>query len=153
VVQARTDSGGGEISSENLWKVFTDEYLPSQGDDGRWGKYRLDSINIDSKDNGDTFLKVGLIIDGKRGERTGRGNGPIDAMQNILSAEGIDVRLLDYSEHTLAASSNAQAASFIEAAVGSRVLWGIGIDNSTTRASLKAMVSAVNRALRDSEIA
>lgn len=153
VVQARTDSGGGEISSENLWKVFTDEYLPSQGDDGRWGKYRLDSINIDSKDNGDTFLKVGLIIEGKRGERTGRGNGPIDAMQNILSAEGIDVRLLDYSEHTLAASSNAQAASFIEAAVGSRVLWGIGIDNSTTRASLKAMVSAVNRALRDSEIA
>ncbi len=153
VVQARTDSSGGEISSEDLWKVFTDEYLPSQDNDGLWGKYRIDSINIDSQESGDTFLKVGLFIDGHRGERTGRGNGPIDAMQNILSAEGIDVRLLDYSEHTLAASSNAQAASFIEAAVGSRVLWGIGIDNSTTRASLKAMVSAVNRAVRDLETA
>ncbi|WP_239478574.1 2-isopropylmalate synthase [Rothia sp. ZJ1223] len=149
IVQSRTDSQGGEFSSESLWEIFHDEYLPAHTAEGRWGKYRIDTINIDSQENGDTALRIGLLIDGHRFERTGHGNGPIDAMQRILSAEGVDVRLMDYSEHTMGASSNAQAASYIEAAVGSRVLWGIGIDNSTTRASLKAMISAVNRALRD----
>ena len=56
---------------------------------------------------------------------------------------------MDYSEHTMSSSSTANAACYVEAAVGSRVLWGIGVDNSTTRAALKAMISAVNRALRD----
>ena len=60
----------------------------------------------------------------------------------------VDLRLLDYSEHTLSAASDAQAASFVELAVGEHVLWGAGIDSSTTRSSLKAVVSAVNRAAR-----
>ena len=73
----------------------------------------------------------------------------MDALQNVLSAEGVDIRVMDYSEHTLSSSSAANAACYIEAAVDTRVLWGIGIDSSTTRAALKAMISAVNRALRD----
>ena len=82
-------------------------------------------------------MRVGLNIAGHTYNRVGQGSGPIEALQSILAKEGVDVRVLDYSEHTLAA-------------VGSRVLWGVGIDSSTTRASLKAMISAVNRALRDS---
>ncbi len=151
IVQARTDSEGGEISSKNLWKAFADEYLPAENPDERWGRFRIESINVDSQEGGNTKLRVALNVDGRRFERVATGNGPIDAMQSIFHQEGVDVRLLDYSEHTLASTSDAKAASYIEAAVGSRVLWGIGIDNSTTWASLKAMTSAVNRALRDQD--
>ncbi|WP_237189146.1 2-isopropylmalate synthase [Rothia nasimurium] len=150
IVQARTDAEGGEVESKALWDIFADEYLPSASSDNRWGKYRIESLSIDSEEHGATTMRVGLNIDGHTYNRVAQGSGPIEALQAILAQEGVDVRVLDYSEHTLASAANAQAASYIEAAVGSRVLWGIGIDSSTTRASLKAMISAVNRALRDS---
>ncbi len=148
IVQARTDSQGGEVTSENLWQVFTDEYLPAQDQDLRWGKFRIESLKIDSQEGEQTRLAVVLNVAGRSFDRLGVGNGPLDAMQSIFQQEGVDLRLLDYSEHTLASTSYAQTASYIEAAVGSRVLWGIGIDSSTTWAALKAMTSAVNRALR-----
>ncbi|MDY3049335.1 MAG: 2-isopropylmalate synthase [Rothia sp. (in: high G+C Gram-positive bacteria)] len=149
IVQARTDAHGGEMESKALWDIFADEYLPSQDSSQRWGKFRIESLTLDSQEHGETSLRLGLNIDGHTYNRSAKGSGPIDALQKILSQEGVDVRILDYSEHTLASAANAQAASYIEAAVGSRVLWGVGIDASTTRASLKAMISAVNRALRD----
>ena len=90
-----------------------------------------------------------MNIDGHTYTRSASGTGPVDALQNILSGEGVDIRVMDYSEHTMSSSSTANAACYVEAAVGSRVLWGIGVDSSTTRAALKAMISAVNRALRD----
>ncbi len=92
-------------------------------------------------------------MDGQRHDRTSQGNGPIDALISLFNAEGVDVRLLDYSEHTMSASANAQAASFVELAVGDRVLWGVGMDNNTTRSSLKAVISAINRAVRDAQLA
>ena len=150
IVQAQTDAQGGEVESKALWDIFADEYLPSRETDARWGKYRIESLSIDSEEHGETTMRVGLNIAGHTYNRVGQGSGPIEALQSILAKEGVDVRVLDYSEHTLASAASAQAASYIEAAVGSRVLWGVGIDSSTTRASLKAMISAVNRALRDS---
>ena len=149
IVQARTDAEGGEMTSEKLWNIFADEYLPATEPQKRWGKYRIESINIDSADTGATTLRVALNIDGHTYTRSASGTGPVDALQNILSGEGVDIRVMDYSEHTMSSSSTANAACYVEAAVGSRVLWGIGVDNSTTRAALKAMISAVNRALRD----
>ena len=149
IVQARTDADGGEMTSQNLWNIFTDEYLPAPDDQPRWGKYRIESINIESADTGSTSLRVGLNIDGHLFTRTGTGTGPVDALQSILRDEGVDLRVLDYSEHTMSSSSTANAACYIEDAIDARVLWGIGVDDSTTRAALKAMVSAVNRALRD----
>lgn len=148
VVQERTDAEGGEMTPAKLWDIFTDEYLPSEGEDERWGTYRIESINIESADTGATTLRVGLNSAGRIYNRTGSGTGPVDALQKILSAEGVDIRVMDYSEHTLSSSAAANAACYIEAAIGSRVLWGIGIDSSTTRAALKAVISAVNRALR-----
>ena len=150
IVQAQTDAQGGEVESKALWDIFADEYLPSREADARWGKYRIESLSIDSEEHGETTMRVGLNIAGHTYNRVGQGSGPIEALQSILAKEGVDVRVLDYSEHTLASAASAQAASYVEAAVGSRVLWGVGIDSSTTRASLKAMISAVNRALRDS---
>ena len=64
------------------------------------------------------------------------------------SAYGVDVRVLDYAEHAMSAGGDARAASYVECAVGERVLWGIGLHENILRASIEAVVSAVNRAER-----
>ena len=79
---------------------------------------------------------------------SGEGNGPIAAFCTALGAYGVDVRVLDYHEHALSAGGDAKAAAYLECAVGDRVLWGVGIDPNIVTASLKAVVSAVNRAQR-----
>ena len=126
-------------------------YLPTTDGTSRWGHYRITSISTHAEDEGGTVLEIGLDVGGEHRERTAQGTGPIDALINLFNQEGVDVRLLDYTEHTLSASANAQAASYVELAVGDRVLWGAGMDSNTTRASLKAVISAVNRAVRDAQ--
>jgi 2-isopropylmalate synthase len=71
---------------------------------------------------------------------------------SVLAAEGVDVRVLDYSEHALSAGGDALAAAYVECQVAGRTLWGVGIDADISTASLKAVVSAVNRALRASRV-
>ncbi len=87
-------------------------------------------------------------MDGVDTVLNGTGNGPISAFFDALAGIGVDARLLDYTEHTMSEGASAVAASYIECAIDGRVLWGIGIDANTTRASLKAVISAVNRAGR-----
>ena len=150
-VQKYTETSGSEVSAQQLWKIFSDEYLPTTDGTSRWGHYRITSISTHAEDEGGTVLEIGLDVGGEHRERTAQGTGPIDALINLFNQEGVDVRLLDYTEHTLSASANAQAASYVELAVGDRVLWGAGMDSNTTRASLKAVISAVNRAVRDAQ--
>jgi 2-isopropylmalate synthase len=78
----------------------------------------------------------------------GTGNGPIAAFIDALSTLGVDVRVLDYAEHALSAGGDAKAAAYVECAVGDRVLWGVGLHSSIVKASLTAVLSAVNRAER-----
>ena len=152
VVQKHTEKSGAEVTGEQLWNIFTDEYLPArESGEHRWGRYRITDMSTHAEDEGNTVLELGLDVAGQHHERTAQGTGPIDALISLFIAEGMDLRLLDYSEHTMSASANAQAASFVELAVGERVLWGAGLDSNTTRASLKAVISAVNRAVRDAE--
>ncbi|WP_112235114.1 2-isopropylmalate synthase [Kocuria sp. BT304] len=152
VVQKFTETSGSEVSAQQLWTIFCDEYLPSRdGSGSTWGHYRITSISTHAEDQANTVLEIGLDVGGEHKERTAQGTGPIDALINLFNREGVDVRLLDYTEHTLSASANAQAASYVELAVGDRVLWGAGMDSNTTRASLKAVISAVNRAVRDTQ--
>jgi 2-isopropylmalate synthase len=96
-------------------------------------------------------LHTTLSVDGVQVQRTGTGNGPIAALLDILGQDGVDVRVLDFSEHALSEGGNARAAAYVECAVGERVLWGIGIDPNTSMSSLKAVISAVNRAVRDAQ--
>jgi 2-isopropylmalate synthase len=81
---------------------------------------------------------------------TGTGNGPIAAFVNIMNAHvgGAGVRVLDYYEHALSAGGDAKAAAYLECEVAGATFWGVGIDPCTTTAALKAVVSAVNRGLR-----
>ncbi|MCQ1956562.1 2-isopropylmalate synthase [Arthrobacter sp. zg-Y826] len=151
VIQRRTDTAGGEITGAELWKVFQDEYLPHtpESDGAAWGHYELTSVNADSAADGRFNLTATLSADGIVKRRMASGTGPIAALLEILGQDGIDVRLLDYTEHALSASGNAHAAAYVELAVGERVLWGVGIDPNTTMSALKAVISAVNRAIRD----
>ena len=151
VIQRRTDTAGGEITGAELWKVFQDEYLPHtpESDAAAWGHYELVSVNADTPADGGFNLTATLNVDGVPQRRMASGTGPIAALLEILSQDGIDVRLLDYTEHALSASGNARAAAYVELAVGERVLWGVGIDPNTTMSALKAVISAVNRAIRD----
>ena len=148
VVQNKTDSEGGEITSAALWAIFNDEYLPSQDDAQKWGRFELKKMRTTSEMDGVVDLDVVLRDGTQEKEVHGTGNGPISAFLEILSQQGISVQLLDYTEHTLGASSDAQAAAYIELSVNGKTLWGVGIDGDISNASLKAVISAVNRAVR-----
>ncbi|OIQ86886.1 2-isopropylmalate synthase [mine drainage metagenome] len=146
VIQTKTDTQGGEITPEAMWTVFEDEYLPNPK--APWGRYALRNISeSSSEDSGDTII-VEMVDNGEVVTLKGEGNGPIAAFCSALGSHGIDVRVLDYAEHALSAGGDARAAAYLECAVGDRVLWGVGIDPNIVRASLKAVVSAVNRASR-----
>ncbi|GAB3805167.1 2-isopropylmalate synthase [Humibacter antri] len=148
VVQAKTDAEGGEVTSDHLWSIFSDEYLPSAHETEKWGRLEVQSTATTKDESGTLSLRVKLR-DGNDVEWTeASGNGPIDAFLTLLAARGIQVSLYDYVEHTMSEGGDAQAASYVELQVGERRLWGVGIDSDTVSASLKAIVSAVNRAVR-----
>ncbi|GAA2984565.1 2-isopropylmalate synthase [Streptomyces fulvorobeus] len=146
IIQAKTDAEGGEVTPAQIWSTFQDEYLPNP--ENAWGRVQLRSGQSTTDTDGRDTLTVEATVDGTDTVLTGTGNGPISAFFEALQAIGIDARLLDYTEHTMSEGASAQAASYIECAIDGKVLWGIGIDANTTRASLKAVVSAVNRATR-----
>ena len=140
VVQRHTDEAGGEVGAAQMWEWFAAEYL------GRTAPLALDSVHTSSAAGGMDELRVQAVLDGQPCELTGRGNGPIDAFVAALQEVGIDVRVLDYHEHALGAGGDARAAAYVECAVGGDVLWGVGIDPNIVTASLRAVVSAVDRA-------
>ena len=148
VVQQKTDTEGGEITGDAMWQIFEDEYLPTANDDKKWGRFRLKGLSQTSVLDEDVQLSISILDRGQLVELSGQGNGPIAAFCNILQAYGVDVRVLDYYEHALSAGGDASAAAYLECAIGDEVFWGVGIDPNTTTASLKAVVSAINRAIR-----
>ncbi|AYV27659.1 2-isopropylmalate synthase [Streptomyces sp. CJ_13] len=149
IIQAKTDTEGGEVTPKAIWDVFRDEYLPNPEDAAaQWGRIQLRSGSTATDKDGTDTLTVEAVVDGVDAVLNGTGNGPISAFFDALAGIGIDARLLDYTEHTMSEGASAVAASYIECVIDGRVLWGIGIDANTTRASLKAVISAVNRAGR-----
>ena len=150
VVQAKTDSEGGEVSPAQLWEVFEDEYLPAKdGAVNRWGRFTPVGHTLVSEDDGIDRIAATMLDHGTEVTVEGTGNGPIAAFIDGLGTLGIDVRVLDYHEHALSAGGDAKAAAYVECAVGDRVLWGVGLHSSIVKASLTAVLSAVNRAERD----
>ena len=148
VVQAKTDAEGGEVTSEQIWEIFQDEYLPAAHADDKWGRYELLSTRTASELTGVVNLDLRWRVGDDVSEVHGEGNGPIAAFLGILDGAGHEIKLYDYVEHALSASGDAQAAAYVELQVGDKRLWGVGIDADISTASLKAVVSAVNRAVR-----
>jgi 2-isopropylmalate synthase len=150
VVQAKTDAEGGEVTSPQIWSIFEDEYLPAPATrpDDKWGRYELMSTRTASDMAGEVALDIRLRIGEEVQAATGVGNGPIAAFLGIMAEQGHEIRLYDYVEHTLSEGGDALAAAYVELQVGDVRLWGVGIDGDISTASLKAVVSAVNRAVR-----
>ena len=153
-VQQHTEAGG-EVTSEEIRRIFNYEYLPAEDPEKAWGRFqivglRTESGNVDGGGSSAERIEVDLIVDGQERTYEGRGNGPIDALVKILVDQfDVDVRLQDYSEHAIGSGADTNAAAYVELAVEDRVVWGAGLHPNITKASLKAVVSAVNRAARD----
>lgn len=146
VVQSHTDSEGGEVSPQQLWEIFSDEYLTLADP--------LNLVTVKSVANGNGYAITATVVDrGETREISGEGNGPVSAFVDALSLLGYHVRVLDYTEHALSAGGDAMAAAYVETEVGegdnARVLWGVGLNASIVTASLAAVVSAINRDIRD----
>ncbi len=148
VVQGHTDAAGGEVTSDALWQIFMDEYLPATDPALKWGRFELKRMRTESDMAGEVKLDVVLRDGAGELEALGTGNGPISAFIDVLAKQGVKLRLLDYVEHTLAQGGDALAAAYIEIEINGKNLWGVGIDGDISTASLKALISAVNRALR-----
>jgi 2-isopropylmalate synthase len=154
VVQRHTDDEGGEMSPEQIWESFRAEYLD------RESPLKLNSVHTSSAAGEKDALHVNVYADGSLRSLSGTGNGPIEAFVNSLNeltadeqargnavyADRSDVRVLDYAEHALSSGGDAIAAAYVECAVGDQILWGVGLDPNIVTASLKAVISAVNRA-------
>ncbi|MEO3751287.1 2-isopropylmalate synthase [Streptomyces sp. B6B3] len=151
IIQEKTDAEGGEVTPAQIWEVFADEYLPTAAPGDGWGRIALREAQTSTRVDGRDELTIDAVVDGADTVLTGSGNGPLAAFFDALESAGVvgeEVRLLDYVEHTMSEGATSQAAAYIECAIGERVWWGVGIDANIVRASLKAVVSAVNRAGR-----
>lgn len=153
IVQRHTDTYGGEVDGDRLWSIFADEYLPAaaapEAELSRWGRFELRGATLTSTgDDEDSTLTVTLVDGGAEKHLTASGNGPLDAFVTALEGTGLSVRILDYVEHALSEGRDAKAASYVECEVDGQVLWGVGIDPSITTSSFKAVISAINRAIR-----
>lgn len=141
VVQQHTDTHGGELSSQKIWEIFRDEYLTNEGD--------LDMSSVETTNqDGQHAIRCEVVYRGENRVIEGEGNGPVSAFVDALTQLGLQVRVLDYQEHALSTGGDAAAAAYVDCEVNeTTVRWGVGIDSDITRASLNAIMSAVNRAV------
>ncbi len=144
-VQQHTETTGSEITPQEIYDIFNDEYLSE-------GPSSLTSAGTTSS-NGS--FAVNATVDGPERQGVGihgEGNGPVSAFVDGLVQAGAHVRVLDYAEHALDSGGDAQAAAYVECEIGegddAEVLWGVGIDPSISSASMKAILSALNRSER-----
>ncbi|MBF6413349.1 2-isopropylmalate synthase [Nocardia cyriacigeorgica] len=141
-IQQITDGEGGEVTPKEMWDVFATEYLEPV----RPLERIKQKVTASETDGGTDTITATVKVDGVEQEITGTGNGPLAAFVDAIATVGFDVQVLDYSEHAMSAGDDAQAAAYVECAIGDKTVWGVGIATSITTASLRAVVSAVNRA-------
>jgi 2-isopropylmalate synthase len=143
VIQRVTDTAGGEVTPEQMWAIFAAEYLEP--------RTPLALVGHESTtDDGEVEVCARVRVHGAAKTVCGRGNGPIAAFVSALADIGYEIRVLDYAEHALSSGGDARAAAYLEVTVGDRTLWGVGVDANIVTASLRAVLSAINRANRHS---
>jgi 2-isopropylmalate synthase len=141
VVQKETDRLGLEMTAQQIFALLESEYLQATA------PYALKSHRL-QEENGTSALDVEVLADGQAQHWRGIGKGPLEA---LVASLPVKLEIMDYHEHAIGAGSNAKAAAYIEVRLdGQRPLHGIGVDENITTASIRALFSALNRALRDS---
>ncbi len=140
-VQQVTDDSGKEVAAEDIHALFLREYLDAQSP----YTYHAHRISDDTSSSAPVQLSVDLHLDGKLFTVQGSGNGPVDAFVRAL---GLEITVMDYHEHALGSGADARAVCYIELRLDNGpTLFGVGIDGNIVTASLKAILSAVNRQL------
>jgi 2-isopropylmalate synthase len=145
VVQTVAEGTGKELSPADIWAVFETEYLTQAG------PYEIVDYRTlpDRRVRGQRNITATIRVNGVEQEISGAGNGPVDAFLDALGQVGGNgIRLVDYSEHAIGHGADATAAAYVEVEVnGSGTLFGAGTDTNIVMASLRAITSAVNRAV------
>ena len=139
VVQREMDASGKELSAAALWELFQREYGVNTV---KAPQYRL------SEADGVVSMSAEIEVEGQKYFLESEGTGPIDAFVQALSAAvGRNVRVLNYSEHAIGEGANAKAIAYVELRVDdSQVCYGVGVDANIVSASLRAIISGVQRA-------
>ncbi len=140
VVQTMTEGEAGEVEPDVIWTAFEKEYLT------REEPYSLVTFSSSTSPDGHDQQVVDLLVRGEHQSFKGEGNGPVDAFVDGMRQAGADIRVLDYSEHALSAGGDALAAAYVECEIAGEIVWGVGIHANIVMASLRAVVSAANRA-------
>ena len=150
MVQRHTDQHGTEVTADELWRIFNDEYLPVEPGSplAPWGRFSLRGTRgRPASRTGRTRSTVDLVDRGGAsarcegvGQRPGRG-----VRRGAEDRSGSTSRSSTTPSTRSPSGGDATAAAYVECAIGDEILWGVGIDPSITTASLKAIISAVNR--------
>ena len=141
-VQAMADETGRELNAADIWSAFERAYLPGAGD-------RFELRDYDESGAAGERVFVGRVaIDGEERSISGRGNGLISGVIAALAdSTGPTLDVIDYSEHAIGHGAGAQAATYLECRTADgRTIWGAGIDTDIATASVRAVLSAANRA-------
>ena len=140
-VQKVADASGREISAAGIHDIFSSEYLEQLSPYAYAGHKMVE----DTSSAEPVQIDVTLSHDGQVQHLQGGGNGPIDAFVDAL---GLDVKLMDYHEHSIGSGADARAACYVELRLADGpTVFGAGIDSNIVTASFKAVLSAVNREL------
>ena len=137
----------GEVSPELIMDAFRSEYL-DQKEPIHFRRLKVDDLSDETESPFDTKVTVVYTDHGVEKSYTAVGNGPLDAVQRGLQESlGIAIKILDYEEHALQSGANSQAAAYIHllSAEDGRVTYGVGVSSNITRASVRAVFSAINR--------
>ena len=140
VVQEVADRTGKEITSQMIYQAFADEYL-EQRSPLALVNHRLSS----EPDSPKVALEAIVENGGQRQTLTGEGNGPLAAFIKALVASGQEVEIIDYHEHSRGQGADAEAIAYVEVRIDGKAVFGVGTDESITSASMKGVLSAINR--------
>ncbi len=144
-IQAVAEDTGTEITPIAMWDHFQTTYLPESP------RLELRTHELVTKADGTTTITAQVVLDGEPRTLQGEGNGPIAAFVQALQAgTGIDLDVVDYHEHSLGRGADATAVAYVETVDAEHTTrWGIGSDPNIIVASLRAVLSAADRSLRE----
>ena len=145
-IQKITDATGKEITAQQIFNEFSGEYLDL---DYPFILHGYESAqNAEGRDR--TLLTARMTNSGEQMIVQGEGSGSLDAfVQGLRTALPYDLRVLDYHEHSKGTGVDATAVAYVEMAIDGKELWGCGLHTDITRASMRAIISAINRANKD----
>ncbi|MEC8677704.1 MAG: 2-isopropylmalate synthase [Candidatus Margulisiibacteriota bacterium] len=143
-IQKSTESSGTEISSNDIWEIFSKEFI------NRDEHLQLTKLKTELNDDGVVSCELNINHDGNELNFKSVGNGPIDASKKALSTLFPSITIESYSEHSLSEGSDSKAICYLTVLFGEDVFHGVGIDTNITLASVKALISAINRKIKGS---